>query len=60
MITVYVDPERARANPLPQDGEEHFYESITLAIHMLRTAGVKGKVLIIASQQAIEEYQGRA
>lgn len=58
MITVFVDPERARANPLPMYGDETYFESIHAAIANLRLAGVTGKVNIIATPEAIREYQG--
>lgn len=60
MVTVYVDPVRVRENPLAKHDERHFYESIEMAVSMLRRGGVKGKIRIIATEQAIEEYQGNA
>ncbi|PIW26238.1 MAG: hypothetical protein COW30_16065 [Rhodospirillales bacterium CG15_BIG_FIL_POST_REV_8_21_14_020_66_15] len=60
MITVYVDPERARANPLPKFGEPHFYESIDQAADFLRRAGVTGEVRVLATPEAIKEYKGHA
>lgn len=57
MITVYVDPERARANPLPKFGEQVFHESIHMALHFLRLAGVKEEVCIRATPEALREYE---